>query len=162
MPVSKLGYNRTEAGAALLEVTILTLQAAFMLRAAGKRAGLVSAEGGGVWGLLRSLKLGGPQTVPALARARPVARQHIQTLADELANRGLVRFVDNPAHRRSRLVTLTAAGERAYDAMTRKAAEIADRLAAGLELEKLRHAAEILHALSDRLQAMLAAGLDEA
>ncbi len=153
--MTKTGYNRTEAGAELLSVTILTLQAAFKLRAAGKRLGLVNPQGGGVWGLLRSLKLKGPQTVPALARARPVARQHIQKLADELAGKGLVRFAANPAHRRSQLVALTAAGERLYESLTQKAAELADELAAGMDAQKLRTAGETLTELSDRLQALI-------
>ena len=71
-------YSRTLAGAALMDVIALTLQAGFKLRALGRRAGFVSARGG-VWGLLRSLKLEGPQTVPELARARPVeiGRAHV-------------------------------------------------------------------------------------
>src|SRR6185295_2962392 len=100
------GYSRTEAGAALTDVILLTLLAGFKLRALGRRAGFISARGG-VWGLLRSLKLGGPQTVPALARSRPVSRQHIQTLADAMAAEGLLAFKPNPAHKRSPLVTLT-------------------------------------------------------
>lgn len=155
--MTKERYSRTEAGAELLAVTILTLQTAFKLRAAGKRLGLVNPQGGGVWGLLRSLKLNGPQTVPALARARPVARQHIQKLADELADQGLVRFAANPAHRRSQLVALTAAGERLYETLTQKAAKLADELATGMDATKLRHAGEILTELSARLQSMIEA-----
>ena len=39
-----------------------------------------------IGGLMRSLKLEGAQTVPQLARARPVSQKHIQKLASEMIN----------------------------------------------------------------------------
>jgi DNA-binding MarR family transcriptional regulator len=145
--------SRTEAGAALMRVIAATLQASFKLRALGRRNGFVSARGG-VWGVLRSLKDGGPQTVPALARAQPVSRQHMQMLADSMAADGLVAFKANPAHRRSQLVAITPQGERVLDALTKRLAAISDELAAGLNAKKLAASAEIL--------ARLGAKLDEA
>jgi len=147
-------YSRTAAGAALMDVIALTLQAGFKLRALGRRSGFVS-ERGGVWGLLRSLKLEGPQTVPELARARPVARQHIQKLADGLAEEGLVAFAANPRHKRSQLVALTPAGERLYESLTRKLGHMADELAAGMDARKLATAAEALAALTAKLDAIM-------
>jgi DNA-binding MarR family transcriptional regulator len=147
-------YSRTAAGAALTDVIALTLQAGFKLRALGRRSGFVSARGG-VWGLLRSLKLGGPQTVPELARARPVARQHIQTLADAMAAEGLVAFAANPAHKRSQLVRLTPAGERLYESLTLKLGRMADDIAEGMDEKKLATAAEALAALAAKLDAIM-------
>ena len=60
--------------------------------------------------VLIDLAARGPQTVPGLARARQVSRQHIQVQADRLAEAGLVEFVSNPTHRRSDLVQLTVQG----------------------------------------------------
>jgi len=51
-------------------------------------------------GVLRSLARLGPQTVPQMAGARPVSRQHIQTIVNALAADGLVETIDNPAHKR--------------------------------------------------------------
>jgi DNA-binding MarR family transcriptional regulator len=61
-------------------------------------------------GVLLDLYRLGPQTVPHLARARPVSRQHIQSLVKPLFEAGYVEFVDNPAHRGSPLVRLTVRG----------------------------------------------------
>src|SRR5262245_25632462 len=58
-------------------------------------------------GVLRGLDRLGPQTVPQMARARPVSRQYIQMLVNELESEGLVELVENAAHKRSRLVRLT-------------------------------------------------------
>ncbi|MGE5815243.1 MAG: MarR family winged helix-turn-helix transcriptional regulator [Acidobacteriota bacterium] len=49
-------------------------------------------------------------TVPELARAMGVSRQHVQKLADQLWERGLTTFRPNPAHARSPLVELTEKG----------------------------------------------------
>lgn len=62
--------------------------------------------------LLRSLLRYGPRTVPAIARARSLRRQTIQPVVDALAAEGLVELVDNPEHASSRLVRITAKGER--------------------------------------------------
>ena len=54
--------------------------------------------------------LSGPQTVPAMERARLVTRQHIQTILNELLERKLVETQDNPAHKSSPLIMLSAEG----------------------------------------------------
>jgi DNA-binding MarR family transcriptional regulator len=61
--------------------------------------------------VLEFLQARGPAPVPGIARSRGVSRQHIQAIVNELLDEGLVELRDNPAHRRSCLVTLTAAGE---------------------------------------------------
>ena len=60
--------------------------------------------------VLEFLQARGPTPVPRIARSRGVSRQHIQTIVNELLHEGLVELRDNPAHRRSCLVALTAAG----------------------------------------------------
>lgn len=61
-------------------------------------------------GVLEGLDRLGPQTVPAMARARPVSRQHIQLIVNELLQRKLVGTKDNPAHKSSPLVEITNTG----------------------------------------------------
>ena len=68
-------------------------------------------------GILRGLVRYGAQTVPALARARGVTRQHVQEVVDALVEEGLASFTTNPAHARSRLVRATAEGEESVRAM---------------------------------------------
>lgn len=83
-------------------------------------------------GILRGLVRYGAQTVPQLARARSVTRQHTQEVVDRLAADGLVERVANPAHARSRLVRATALGEAAVrrmdDVDTRVLVAIGDRV----------------------------------
>jgi hypothetical protein len=95
---------------AIADLMIEVTQFFFRIRAVGQRTGLITSWGGGAFGFLRSLALLGPLTVPQIARMRPTSRQRMQRLADELLAEGLVKFIDNPKHRRSKLVQLTRKG----------------------------------------------------
>ena len=143
--------TESAAGEALFEVVGLTLQTFFRLRAAGTRFGAVTPGGGGLWGLLNTLKTEGPRTVPQIARSRPVSRQHIQTLADDMAADGLVEFIANPAHKRSKLVRLTPRGEAVHADLTARMGELCDRFAQDMDEAELRTAARVLATLRQKL-----------
>ncbi len=68
-------------------------------------------------GVMQSLFDGEALTVPQMAAARPVSRQHIQTIVDDLTTRGLVQATSNPAHKRSSLIVLTNAGRDLFGEM---------------------------------------------
>ena len=57
----------------------------------------------------------GPATVPTIARARGVTRQHIQMIANELKSLDLIDSQDNPAHQRSPMFVLTDHGHQTVD-----------------------------------------------
>jgi DNA-binding MarR family transcriptional regulator len=59
----------------------------------------------------------GPRTVPQIARTLGVARQSVQRLVDEAVALGYLATIDNPEHRRSRLVELTERGREAFEAL---------------------------------------------
>ena len=124
--------DTTEKAETLLQTLIDTVWIAHKLRAIGARTGAVNAAGGGTWGVLHTLMREGPMTVPQIARMRPVARQHVQTLANELADQGLVEFRDNPAHKRSKLVVVTRAGAAHYKVVKERLLALADEVGAGL------------------------------
>ncbi len=79
--------------------------------------------------VLEYLHTQGSATVPRIADARGVSRQHIQTIVNDLTEAGLVIQVDNPAHRRSRLIMVSAAGAQAIEAI----ADTEAKLLASLE-----------------------------
>lgn len=74
----------------------------------------------GMRAVLESVIDGGPQTVPQMARIRPVTRQHIQGLVNALLDEGFVETVDNPAHKRSKLIGPTPLGESVFRALREK------------------------------------------
>lgn len=75
----------------------------------------------------------GPATVPDIARAKSVSRQHIQQLVNGLEASGLVRFSANPRHRRSPLVALTEKGVAAFAEIRQREAAVLGDLARRLD-----------------------------
>lgn len=125
----------------------------FRMRAAGQRLGFVSRRGGGTLGFMRTLATVGPITVPDLARMRPTSRQRMQQLADELAEDGLVEFIDNPHHRKSKLVRLTRKGEARYRAMLRQLHDMGGELSKGIGEADMRGATALIRDLRERVPA---------
>lgn len=137
---------------AIAELMLEVAQCFFRLRAVGQKTGLITTWGGGAFGFMRSLALHGPLTVPRIASMRPTSRQRMQRLADELAEAGLVEFVDNPRHRRSKLVRLTRKGEARYRRMMERFLSIASTLGAGCAEADILRATEVLRGLSGDLK----------
>ena len=142
---------QTERGRALFDLVFTTARAFFRLRAAGSSMGAVTPWGGGLLGLLHGLKVEGPKTVPQIARARPVSRQRIQKLANEMADEGLIEFFDNPAHKRSKLLRLTPKGEALYNELTDAMLDWCEEIAADMEASDIETAQTVLDTLIKRI-----------
>jgi DNA-binding MarR family transcriptional regulator len=139
-------------GEAIAELMLEVAQCFFRIRAVGQKTGLITSWGGGAFGFLRSLALLGPLTVPQIAQMRPTSRQRMQRLADELAAEGLVEFLANPKHRRSKLVRLTPKGGKRYREMNARFLAIASTLGAHLSERDVRRATETVRRLSDEVK----------
>jgi DNA-binding MarR family transcriptional regulator len=138
---------------AVAELMLEVAQCFFRIRAIGQKTGLITSWGGGAFGFIRSLALLGPLTVPQIAEMRPTSRQRMQRLADELAAEGLVEFIDNPKHRRSKLVRLTAKGEARYRELDIRLRAIASTLGMALSEADIRETTAIVRQLSDDVKA---------
>jgi DNA-binding MarR family transcriptional regulator len=102
--------------------------------------------------VLESLTNGGPQTVPQMARTRPVSRQHIQGLVNDLLDQGLVEYTDNPAHRRSKLVRTTEPGRKAFSSLRQRESEAFARLSLEIVADDLDAANRVLSRLVEAFQ----------
>lgn len=103
-------------------------------------------------GILRGLARYGPRTVPQLARARSVTRQHTQEVVDGLVDDGLVELVTNPNHARSRLVRVTARGVALVDAMDEIDARVLVGIGGGLAQRDLAITARTLRAVREAFE----------
>jgi DNA-binding MarR family transcriptional regulator len=139
------------SGAALGEVIDQTISLFHLLRALAEdlhgQGELTAARRG----VLRGLDHFGPQTVPQMARARPVSRQYIQMLVGQLEADGLVELRDNIAHKRSRLVYLTPQGKAYLEMLYQREAALYTTLEIGLSEEALRSTAHVLRSLRETL-----------
>jgi DNA-binding MarR family transcriptional regulator len=95
-----------------------------VLKAAAERVHDEGESSAARRGVLLGLHKNGPQTVPQIARSRPVSRQHIQVVVNGLLDDGLVELMPNPAHKRSHLVALTLDGRTRVRAVAAREAAI--------------------------------------
>lgn len=100
-------------------------------------------------GVLRGLVRFGPQTVPQLARARSVSRQHLQEVADALVGVGLARWAPNPRHRRSRLLEVSPQGAALVLEMDRVDDRVLNAVGARLPRAELAVTVRTLRALRE-------------
>src|SRR5215207_4399881 len=132
---------------AIAELMLEVAQCFFRVRAVDQKAGLITRWGGGAFGFMRSLALLGPLTVPQIAQMRPTSRQRMQRLADELAAEGLIEFVDNPKHQRSKLVRLTRNGAARYHELDEHLMALASTMGVGLSEADVRSTTAIVRQL---------------
>jgi DNA-binding MarR family transcriptional regulator len=140
-------------GEAIADLMLEVAQFFFRIRAVGQKTGLITGWGGGAFGFMRSLALLGPLTVPQIAQMRPTSRQRMQRLADELAAEGLVQFISNPKHRRSRLMRLTPKGDARYRELNARFMAIASTMGVGLSDADIRKTTEVVRQLSNDAKA---------
>ena len=157
-PRTRAGEIVDSKAEAIAELMLEVAQCFFRIRAVGQKTGLITSWGGGAFGFMRSLALLGPLTVPQIAEMRPTSRQRMQRLADELAAEGLVEFIDNPKHRRSKLVRLTPKGDARYRELNARLLSIASTMGVRLSkvdilrtIEIVRHLSADIKARSERL-----------
>jgi DNA-binding MarR family transcriptional regulator len=138
-------------GLAVSELAIEVFRANGALLAAGdalaRPAGLTSAR----WQVLGVIDHA-PATVAEVARTMGLRRQSVQQTADALTADGLAAFVDNPRHRRAKLLDPTEAGRRALAEVERAHAVWADALAAALDPSQIEAATAALRALTNALE----------
>ena len=94
--------------------------------------------------VMEALAVGPPRTVPDIASARGVSRQHIQTVMNGLVDEGLAVASDNPAHKRSPLYDLTPKGRATFAAITAHEAGPLKDLAAAMDASALEQAGQTL------------------
>ena len=149
---SRIASSKSEA---IADLVLEVAQFFFRVRAAGQKTGLISTWGAGTFGFMRSLAVIGPLTVPQIAQMRPTSRQRMQRLADELAAEGLVEFIDNPKHRRSKRIRLTGKGHTRYRELSARFLAMASTMGRGLSEADIRNTTEIVRRLSDEAKAGL-------
>jgi DNA-binding MarR family transcriptional regulator len=105
----------------------------------------------GVRAVLDQLCREGELTVPGIAGRLELSRQFIQRMVNDASAAGYVDLVENPAHRRSRLVRLTSAGEAAITTVSAREHELMGRVGGDLTAGELEATLRVLHHMEDAL-----------
>ena len=101
-----------------------------------------------------------PLPVASIARNMGLTRQSVQRVVDLLAERGLVRFEENPHHRRAQLVVLTDAGRDALAGAEAAEAPMNRLIHERIGGERIAAAITVLADMNAILAEQLAAGKD--
>jgi DNA-binding MarR family transcriptional regulator len=105
------------------------------------------------WQVLGSV-LDEPFPVADIARRIGVTRQSVQRVADDLVEQGLAEYLENPAHRRAKLLHPTDQGRDAVRRIGPSHAALAEQLAGQVGEDSLRDALNALNTLLDVLPAL--------
>ena len=129
--------GRTAAGEAFSGLVVRILRLNGLLTAAGDALARPAGQSSARWQVLAMVEEG-DHTVAETARTLGLARQSVQRIADLLEADGLVRYVDNPRHRRARLIRLTGEGRAVLARIQAAQRPWADGLGAGVGEARLR------------------------
>ena len=93
-----------------------------------------------------------PQTVSNMAREKNVSRQHIQTLVNDLLTLKLVKSQENPAHKRSPLMSMTEQGKKLFMKIIRDEAKVLASMAGEFSGKNISTSIRTLKAIHQYLQ----------
>lgn len=134
--------------ALFLEVFALHAALAAKMDAVHEKAGLGTSQAKVMDALMRR----GTATVPEVAADHCVSRQFVQTICNGLVAHGLISFSDNPRHRRSKLVSLTAAGRKAFVCFRRAEAAFIESELRRFDAVEVAASAALLRNLRSRME----------
>lgn len=127
----------TEAGEAFTELVLEVFRLNGLALAAGDRLtepmGLSSAR----WQVLGVVEHA-PAPVANVARIMGLSRQGVQQTADALERDGFIEYLENPHHRRAKLISMTTKGHEALRRVEGLHALWANQLGAGMNPRQLR------------------------
>jgi len=145
--------GHTAEGSVFTEMLIEVFRLNGRLLAAGDNMtadlGLTSAR----WQVLGAMEVAGsPLTVAQIARNMGLTRQNVQRLANVIAADGLAEFVENPHHKRAKVLRITAHGQKVIDRLTGIQAEWANKIGSTVAAQELENALLVLRALGKQLE----------
>lgn len=144
--------EHTEGGAVLTEVVLAVFRLnGDFLHAAEEIAGptgLTAAR----WQVLAAV-LDEPRTVPEIARRMGLSRQGVQRISDILADEGFATYLDNPAHRRAKLLSISDDGRAAIRRLAGRQRTWANAVSEGVPTPSLRACLRTLRRLTERVEA---------
>ncbi|WAZ25580.1 MarR family winged helix-turn-helix transcriptional regulator [Streptomyces cinnabarinus] len=98
----------------------------------------------GVRSVLVLLRRYGPMTVPQMGRIMALSRQFVQRMVNDAVAEGWAEVTPNPAHQRSSLIRITAAGEALIDAILAREHALNRQVGGGLTDAELRACKRVL------------------
>jgi DNA-binding MarR family transcriptional regulator len=129
---------------------VFALQAALAgeMDAIHERAGLGTPQAKVMDALMRH----GATTVPEVAVDQGVSRQFVQMVCNGLEAQGVVAFSENPRHRRSKLVAMTASGRKVLVCFRRAEAKLIANALRRFDAVEVAAATALLRCIRSRME----------
>jgi DNA-binding MarR family transcriptional regulator len=143
----------TRGGEALTDLILETFRVNGDLISEGDRIAGEFGQSSARWQVLGAIDAEA-ETVPGIARTMGLTRQSVQRTVDLLEGDGLVQYLANPAHRRSKLVAMTGRGRKIYEAISAEQVDWVNQLASDIEMrvQDIRNAVQVLRSLGTALE----------
>jgi DNA-binding MarR family transcriptional regulator len=145
--------QRTRAADAVTDLVLEIFRTNGRLLAAGDALTRPYGQSAARWQVLGAIRTG-PQTVAGVARIMGLARQSVQRTTDLLAAEGLVEYVENPAHRRAKLVQLSERGQTFLRELAPRQARWSNTLARSIGFTEadIRRAYDVVRSIRTELE----------
>jgi DNA-binding MarR family transcriptional regulator len=93
-----------------------------------------------------------PLSVPQIARRMGLTRQGVQRQADILEQEKFIQYLENPDHKRAKLVSLAEKGRLAVKKLERLQIQWATTVVSGVRASEIESALQLIQTLSNRLE----------
>jgi len=142
--------KRTQKGEMFTEIALETFKLSGLLSNEGDKLSHGQGISSARWKILGALTLYGNQlTVSQIAKNMGQTRQSVQRLVDVMTNDGVLKLIDNPNHKRAKLVSITSKGEAIYENMEKIQIPWANEKSENISLKNLQLTLKTLQSLSE-------------
>jgi DNA-binding MarR family transcriptional regulator len=148
--VNASNARHTPAGAVLTDLIIPVIRLEAHFSRAGEAIAATAGQTLARW-LTLEMVAGAPATVAQIAKRLDLTRQSVQRIADLLEEDRLTEYIENPAHRTSKLVRLTPRGRQTLREIQVAQRAWSNRVGASIGEANLRHAARVVENLTAAL-----------
>jgi DNA-binding MarR family transcriptional regulator len=145
--------ERTKGGDSISDLLLVTFRLNGNFLDAADRISAPSRLTAARWQVLGSV-MQEEKTVSQIAREMGLARQSVQRIANILVDEEQLEFVENPAHKRAKLIKATPKGRNAIHTLSERQHIWANSLSEGLDEEALNQAVKLMRQVSQRLEAV--------
>ncbi len=142
--------KRTPWGELFTQLILATFRFNGQLLTAGDRLTKPLGLSSALWQVLGAIDEG-PLHMAQIARNMGLTRQSVRRTTYVLEKRGSVYFIENPNHKRAKLVALTEKGRQILDQVTKIQVEWSNSIARGVSTNDLSNAVHVLRELGEKL-----------
>jgi len=141
----------TPSGAALTEIVLSVFRLNGALLEVADRLSAPADLTAARWQVLAAIA-DAPRSVAEISRVMGLTRQAVQRLADILAREGFAEYADNPAHRRAKLLRVTAEGTGALRLVGQRQRAWANDTSAPIPASTLQTCARTLERIIEQVE----------